>query len=65
MRNPLTRNRADGRPRVHITVYPSQCMWSIGPTGRLTPAATPGQALDAALAQTGKQDVVAFVEMIR
>lgn len=56
---------ADGRPRVHLWQFDGAWNWSIGPVGKLVPASTPGNALDAAISQLGKQaagGVVAIVE---
>lgn len=56
--------RADSRPRVHLWPNQGAWNWSIGPTGRLIPGSTPGDALDAALAQLGKQAAAGVVAII-
>lgn len=55
---------ADSRPRVHLWPHAGSWNWSIGPTGRLSPDATPGRALDAAIGQLGKQAAAGVVVII-
>ena len=53
---------ADGRPRIHVWGLAQGFGWSIGPTGRRTPAPTPGAALDDALTKIGARAAVVILE---
>lgn len=59
------RERADGRPRVHLWPGLNGWHWSIGPAGQRTAATSPGAGLDEALDRLdilGAGGVVVIVE---
>lgn len=58
----MTKPQADSRPRIHIWQQSSGVLWSIGPTGKMSYADTPGGAVDAALVQITPQPAVIIFE---
>ena len=57
------RTDADARPRIHIDAdkATATARWKLHPAALGTPAATPGAALDAAIAELGIEEAVVIL----
>lgn len=60
----MIRERADGRPRIHIATAPQVASWALGPSGTRSPAPDAGAALNSALEQLGDRAAAGAVVII-